>query len=284
MARPDSTPVSLTPDAIKAMIQHAVHAKQNEAGEACGFIFGNDGVGQRAVAILNVHSDPASNFQMSDQGVIEAMIEADTAGEELIAVYHSHPASDPIPSDNDKATPDVGPGSPVYLIVSLKEPDRPVTAAWRIDLPFIGSPRATQVAIHASMDGEPYIANPPLTPWAVTVGNKVALTYQRPGHVNQRTIVCEITGAKGSLEEPGKVTLSLKSAVGTDPKVMLVERIKAARVLRESPAAGRVRQRVAAYGRALATTAEHSGFNEIGKYTAFIDAAFPAWLKHVEGE
>lgn len=287
MPRPDITPVSLTNDAIKTIIGHAQHAKQFNGSEACGFVFGTDGVGARVVGIRNVHSDPTRHFLMNEEGVIETMKEADALNEELVAVYHSHPASAPVPSDGDKSTPHVGPGSPVYLIVGLEDDDHPLLAAWRMDLPFLGETRASQVFVHASADGQPYIAMAPLTPWALTPGNKVALTYQRPGHPKPRTIVCEITDATpgaGILDGPGKVRLVIKSTRGTDPKEMLIERVKAVRVLRESPQAGRVRQRVATYGRILADVAEVGGMNDIAKYATFILAAFPAWLSHIEGE
>lgn len=285
MPRPDSTPVSLTPEIIKGIIEHARYAKDEWGGiEACGLIFGRDGVGSRGVRITNVHSQPTQHFLMHEQAVIGAMNEADETLEELVAVYHSHPASAPIPSEGDKSTPHIGPGSPVYLIVGLEDDQHPLLSAWRMDLPFLGQPRASQVAVHASADGQPYIALAPLTPWCLTPGNKVALTYQRPGHPKPRTIICEITGASGDIAAPGKVTLDLKSSVGTDPKRMLVERVQACRVLRESPQAGRVRQRAAAYGRALADVADSGGINDISKYSTFIAAAFPTWLNHVEGE
>lgn len=285
--RPDTTPVSLSPELIKQIIAHANYAKNDSGSEACGLIFGQEGVGVRYVAVRNVHPDSAKNFLMDAEAVIASMEEADAAGEELVAVFHSHPSAAPIPSEGDKSTPHIGPGSPVYLIVGLEDPQHPLLAAWRMDLPFLGQPRATQVQIHASADGQPHIANPPLTPWSLTPGNKVALTYQRPGHANQRTIICEITSATPGTEMgagPGKVKLDLKSARGTDPKSILVERVKAVRVLRESPQAGRVRQRVAAYGRSLADVAEQGGFNDVSKYSAFVVAAFPAWLNNVEGE
>lgn len=287
MPRPDSTPVSVTPAAIKQIIAHAQHARGFDGSEACGLVFGHDSVGSHVVAVRNVHPESTKHFLMDAEGVVISMEAADAAGEELVAVYHSHPTSAPIPSVGDRSTPHIGPGSPVYVIVGLEDPAHPLLTAWRMDLPFVGEPRATQVQVHASTDGQPHIANPPMTPWSLTPGNKVALTYQRPGHANQRTIVCEITAAtpgSGLGDGPGKVKLDLRSARGTDPKSILVERVKAVRVLRESPQAGRVRQRVAAYGRSLADVAERGGFDDVAKYSAFVVAAFPAWLSNVEGE
>ena len=53
------------------------------------------------------------------------------AGEEMLAIYHSHPESPPRPSQEDvrlALTPEV-----CHLIVSLMEPEPPVAKAFRIN-------------------------------------------------------------------------------------------------------------------------------------------------------
>lgn len=284
MARPDTTPLSITPDALRVAVTYCNSVKSDDGIEACGLIFGSEGVARRVVPIPNVHPDPVHNFAMQESSVLQWMRDADDRGDDLVSVFHSHPFSASIPSESDKATPDAGPGSPAYLIVGLADPNTPSCRAWRIDLEYIGTPRATEVLIHISDDGQAFAAAPPLVPWALTPGNKVLLTYQRPGHHNRRTITTEINGHSDDVGETGKIQLSLTPRQGTDPKVMLLERIRAVRVLRESPSAGRVRQRSALYARALAHCVEHDEFSQAADYARYLTAAYPTWLAHVEGD
>jgi len=54
----------------------------------------------------------------------------EAAGGELIAIYHSHPQGDPIPSVTDLAEatwPEAA-----YVIVGLRDPASPQVAAWQI--------------------------------------------------------------------------------------------------------------------------------------------------------
>ncbi len=278
MAEPNRAPLVISPNALRTIIEHCMWAKNLEPDnprEACGFVFGPRRTATTVVAMANTHPAPRRNWQMSPEATVEVMTQADHDEMNLLCVYHSHPESAAKPSETDMASPD---HSPAYLIVSLEDPHRPTCRAWRYDLGFVGVPRATEVQLVVREDSAPPIV--PEVPWALTPGNRVLLTYQRPSHVNRRTMSCEITEV--SRDSGGRTMLSLKSTRGTDPRVMLIERIKEIRVLEESPAAGRVRQRAAGHARALADAIEQDQFTEAATLGVAVVAAFPEWLVHAE--
>lgn len=96
-----------------------------DAGEAPVLLYG-----QRAHPMRNVHPDPVRRYEMDPAEQFAVMRRMRQAGEELVAIYHSHPATEPVPSQTDidlAYTKDA-----VYLIVSLKD-DEPVWRAWWLD-------------------------------------------------------------------------------------------------------------------------------------------------------
>jgi proteasome lid subunit RPN8/RPN11 len=104
------------------------HAQEAYPKEGCGLIAGTL-TGQRFIPVRNV-SDSPNAYEMDPQELIDALRNIRTANEQLIAIYHSHPNAPARPSrhDVDRAYyPDAA-----YLIVSLEDPKRPQTAAFRI--------------------------------------------------------------------------------------------------------------------------------------------------------
>lgn len=273
-------PLSITPNALAAVIDACTYAKRWNGGEACGFVFGNDGVARRVVAIKNVSDQPHDEYEMSTEGILASMAIADQRDEDLLAVYHSHVASVAIPSEHDLATPD---HKSAYLIVSLKDPRQPSARAWRIGLEYIGQPQATEVLIHVTDDGAAFSeSSPPGVPWALTQGNKVQITYRRAGpaaegeseeRTNRRyTATIDGYGTDGILNVTPKST--------GYPRFMPLERIVAVKVLAESPLAARVRQKSLIYARGLANALSKENFTDAALYAAYLAAAFPEGLKH----
>lgn len=81
-------------------------------------------------------------YEMDPAQLIGALRGLRDVGEELIAIYHSHPHGPARPSriDIERAYyPDVA-----YVIVSLAEPERPRAAAFRI---LVGE--ALEIEVHA---------------------------------------------------------------------------------------------------------------------------------------
>jgi proteasome lid subunit RPN8/RPN11 len=107
------------------------HAKTAYPKEGCGLISGMKPslAGRRFIPMTNV-ALTASEFEMDPAELIKALRDMRNAGEELAAIYHSHPHGPSQPSRTDAQRayyPEAA-----YLIVSLAEPDRPRVGAFRI--------------------------------------------------------------------------------------------------------------------------------------------------------
>lgn len=107
-------PVQL-PRSIVNQLLH--HAQQSSDNEVCGLIAGKDGVPSRCYPIANIASAPQRLFAMDPAQQIAAMRSMREHGEELFAIYHSHPASPPFPSAADLAQANYP--ETLYLIISL---------------------------------------------------------------------------------------------------------------------------------------------------------------------
>jgi proteasome lid subunit RPN8/RPN11 len=72
-------------------------------------------------------------FEMGSQAQYDALKALEDEGDELLAIYHSHPKSAAYPSQTDvnqaRSWPD-----PIWLIISLQDPDSPeVRGYWLKD-------------------------------------------------------------------------------------------------------------------------------------------------------
>jgi len=93
------------------------HARAYPGEEICGLISARDGMARRALPVANVAARPACRYAMDPAGQIAALRRMREAGEELLAIYHSHPMSPAAPSTIDIA--EAGYPDAVYLIISL---------------------------------------------------------------------------------------------------------------------------------------------------------------------
>lgn len=94
------------------------HAQQSPGAEICGLVGAMGGVPVRCYRIANVAADPRRLFAMDPGQQIAALRSMRERGEDLFAIYHSHPRTPPQPSAIDLAQaayPDA-----LYLIVSLE--------------------------------------------------------------------------------------------------------------------------------------------------------------------
>ena len=55
------------------------------------------------IPCANTHPTPVSRFAMDRGEQIRAFRDMDARGEELVAIYHSHPITQPYPSPTDRA-------------------------------------------------------------------------------------------------------------------------------------------------------------------------------------
>ena len=105
------------------------HCRSEVPHEACGLLAGRDGRVERLYRMTNVERSPVL-YRMDPKEQLQVFREMDDDGLELVGIYHSHTRSPAYPSKTDEDWayyPEAA-----YVIVSLSDPDSPVTKAWRI--------------------------------------------------------------------------------------------------------------------------------------------------------
>ena len=106
-------------------------AREASPAECCGLIGGgSDGVARSIYSLRNVAADRMVSYEAAPEELFAAQRQMRECGEELLAIYHSHPQStDPKPSETDVRLAYYP--QAVYLIVGLAGPE-PVMRAFRI--------------------------------------------------------------------------------------------------------------------------------------------------------
>jgi [CysO sulfur-carrier protein]-S-L-cysteine hydrolase len=116
----------------QALIDEIVaHAREDLPNECCGMIGGSDGVAKTVYRTRNEFASPLSyQIHTSDQFRVTQK-EIPDRGEELLAIYHSHTKSPAYPSQTDLNAAAAWP-EPVYVIVSLADPEAPEVKGYRL--------------------------------------------------------------------------------------------------------------------------------------------------------
>ncbi len=118
--------IEIPGDIFEAMIEQA----RSEAPlEACGILAGT---GQKVRKLYQMTNTDASgdHFMMEPAEQFQTARDIRAAGLRMLAIYHSHPETPARPSTEDMRlalTPDV-----VHVIVSLQDPERPLTKGFEI--------------------------------------------------------------------------------------------------------------------------------------------------------
>jgi proteasome lid subunit RPN8/RPN11 len=102
---------------LPIMQQLLHHAQSSSTTEVCGLIGSSQKVPKSCYPVSNSHSQPECKFTFNPVEQIAAFKTLRAKGEELFALYHSHPHSTAYPSSTDLALvsyPEV-----LYLIISL---------------------------------------------------------------------------------------------------------------------------------------------------------------------
>lgn len=112
--------------------QIIAHAREAAPHECCGLIGGtSDGLAQTIYPAKNVATDPLVTYEAAAEDLFAAQRAMRERGEQLLAIYHSHPrAVDPEPSLTDVRLAYYP--SAVYLIAGLGN-DEPCLRAFRIN-------------------------------------------------------------------------------------------------------------------------------------------------------
>ncbi len=120
-----SVNLSLAPGILEQVIEHA---KTCHPQEGCGLLVGSQ-LATRFIPMDNARAS-STDYEMEPAQLIAMLRDLRTSGEALLAIYHSHPFGPAKPSESDIERayyPEAA-----HLIVSLVEPERPRTAAFRI--------------------------------------------------------------------------------------------------------------------------------------------------------
>jgi proteasome lid subunit RPN8/RPN11 len=104
------------------------HARGHYPQEACGLLVGRDSA-DRFIPMTNALAS-SNAYEMDPAQLIATLRDLRSSGEELVAIYHSHPHGPARPSRSDIERayyPEA-----VHFIVSLADRERPQAAAFRI--------------------------------------------------------------------------------------------------------------------------------------------------------
>ncbi len=101
------------PQALRDEI--VAHARAEAPKECCGLVAGREGRATRVIRCTNASPTPEVRYTIAE---LRRVVEIEDAGEELVAIYHSHPRSPAYPSPTDRREahwPDT-----TYVLVSLR--------------------------------------------------------------------------------------------------------------------------------------------------------------------
>ena len=125
------------------------HAEAEYPLEACGILGGREGRSAQVYPLPNVERS-AIRYAADPEAQLQAMLEVEGRGWEIMAIYHSHPASPAYPSATDLEMayyPEA-----LTLIVSLADVEHPVLRAFRI---MEGRIEEVPVRVEEMADGLP---------------------------------------------------------------------------------------------------------------------------------
>jgi desampylase len=105
------------------------HARESAPKECCGLLFGDGEVADRVVRGRNIHATPETRYEIDPSQLRQALAGSDDSDRFLVGIYHSHPRTEPKPSQFDIANarwPEQ-----VYVLTSLRS-EPPEVFAYRI--------------------------------------------------------------------------------------------------------------------------------------------------------
>ena len=106
------------------------HARAGKPEEICGVLRGRDGRATQLYRARNLAEDRIDNYDVDPQTLLK-QFEFEEAGDEMVAIYHSHPVSVAYPSATDAWNAHYP--ETYYLICSLEFDKAPVIRAFRME-------------------------------------------------------------------------------------------------------------------------------------------------------
>ncbi len=118
-------PLRLPKCLVEALL---AHARSTPDVEVCGLVsLTKQGI-YKAYAVSNVAPNSSCRYDMNPKELIDVMRALREDDETLLAIYHSHPFSPPLPSQTD--IDEAHYSDTIYIIISLSS--KPHLAAFRI--------------------------------------------------------------------------------------------------------------------------------------------------------
>lgn len=108
------------------------HSREEYPNECCGILAGKDGSATRIYRVTNIRKSP-NRYLMDPQEQLDAMLDTERNGGEILAFYHSHPHGNAHPSSVDvRMALQSGWLDVYYVLVSLRDRDNPSVRAFNI--------------------------------------------------------------------------------------------------------------------------------------------------------
>ncbi len=109
----------LTPSQVERLI---AQARADAPNETCGLIGGREGRALQIYPLKNVDDNPRIRYLAEPEGLLRAIRDVEEDHDwEVLAIYHSHPASPAYPSPTDVSRafyPEA-----IYILISLMNPE-----------------------------------------------------------------------------------------------------------------------------------------------------------------
>lgn len=102
---------------VQTIVDHCIDSLPDEA---CGLIAGQRGLAKNIVPIKNISGNREIHYQMDAIEQLKAHKLIETEKLDWIAVFHSHPDSEPIPSQEDIRSAELNTPNIIHMIVSLR--------------------------------------------------------------------------------------------------------------------------------------------------------------------
>lgn len=106
------------------------HAREGKPEEVCGILRGREGRATELYRARNLAEDRIDNYDVDPQTLLK-QFEFEEAGDEMVAIYHSHPVSVAYPSATDAWNAHYP--ETYYLICSLEFDDKPELRSFRME-------------------------------------------------------------------------------------------------------------------------------------------------------
>jgi len=166
-----------------AQLENIVNQSLLDApNETCGLIAGADDRARKILPLPNDSPRAQVEYNAEPHALLEAMRVIDIEHLDLLAIYHSHPATPAFPSPTDIARafyPDA-----IYMIVSLQNPAQATVRSFRIEQGYV---REVTIEVEDDESSRENSRRPARRAGRSRAGHAVApLSRRRPARGNTR--------------------------------------------------------------------------------------------------